>query len=95
MASLLLPPTHPKFPIPPVLHAICAASTLYTAAVSSPPLPNYAEVALSKLIELHPHTSNLPLTYVYKTRSFSRNIEPEMHVLIHLPKSKLDGPEKP
>jgi len=51
MASLLLPPTHPKFPIPPVLHAICAASTLYTAAVSSPPLPNYAEVALNEIFQ--------------------------------------------
>jgi hypothetical protein len=49
MASLSLSPTHPKFPIPPVLHAICAVSTLYTAAVSSPPLPNYSEVAPSEL----------------------------------------------
>jgi len=51
IASLSLPPTHPKFPIPPVLHAICAVSTLYTAAVSSPPLPNYSEVALNEIFQ--------------------------------------------
>ncbi|KAF8898638.1 hypothetical protein BD779DRAFT_1607387 [Infundibulicybe gibba] len=45
LSSLALPPTHPKFPSTPVLHAICAIGSLYTAAVTSPPLPNFAEVA--------------------------------------------------
>ena len=45
MNSLSLPPTHPKFPSLPVLHAICAIGSLYTAAVTSPPLPNYDEVS--------------------------------------------------
>lgn len=44
MASLMLPPSHPDFPIDPILHAICAVSPLYTAAVSSPPLPNFNKV---------------------------------------------------
>ncbi|TFK30536.1 hypothetical protein FA15DRAFT_662508 [Coprinopsis marcescibilis] len=44
MNSLALPPTHPKFPATPVLHAICAIGSLYTAAVTSPPLPNFDEV---------------------------------------------------
>ncbi|KAJ7487703.1 hypothetical protein B0H11DRAFT_2014525 [Mycena galericulata] len=44
MASLSLAPSHPKFPATPILHAICALGSLYTAAVSSPPLPDYAEV---------------------------------------------------
>lgn len=44
MASLLLSPSHPKFPSTPILHAICALGSLYTAAVTSPPLPNFAEV---------------------------------------------------
>ncbi|KAF9015250.1 hypothetical protein BDQ17DRAFT_1340740 [Cyathus striatus] len=43
--SLSLPPSHPKFPSTPVLHAICAIGSLYTAAVTSPPLPNFDEVA--------------------------------------------------
>jgi len=34
--SLALSPTHPKFPALPVLHAICAIGSLYTAAVTSP-----------------------------------------------------------
>ncbi|KAF8922447.1 hypothetical protein CPB85DRAFT_1267627 [Mucidula mucida] len=44
MASLTLPPTHPKFPVAPILHAICAVGSLYTGMVTSPPLPNLAEV---------------------------------------------------
>ena len=45
MASLSLSPSHPKFPAIPVLHSICAISSLYTAAVSSPPLPDFSKVA--------------------------------------------------
>lgn len=44
MHTLDLPPSHPKFPSTPVLHAICAIGSLYTAAVTSPPLPNFDEV---------------------------------------------------
>ncbi|KAF8140128.1 hypothetical protein EV363DRAFT_1152798, partial [Boletus edulis] len=32
LTSLSLPPDHPDFPSPPVLHAICAVGSLYTAA---------------------------------------------------------------
>ncbi|KAF5313234.1 hypothetical protein D9619_003267 [Psilocybe cf. subviscida] len=45
MNSLSFPPSHPKFPSLPVLHAICAIGSLYTAAVTSPPHPNFDEVA--------------------------------------------------
>ncbi|KAK0456553.1 hypothetical protein EV421DRAFT_1895773 [Armillaria borealis] len=44
MTSLSLPPAHPRFPAPPVLHAICAVGSLYTGIVTSPPLPNLSEV---------------------------------------------------
>ena len=43
--SVALPPTHPKFPPTPLLHAICAIGSLYTAAVTSPPLPDLNEMA--------------------------------------------------
>ncbi|KAH9846804.1 hypothetical protein C2E23DRAFT_743274 [Lenzites betulinus] len=46
LASLSLPPSHPKFPLPAILHAMCALGSLYTAAVSptpTPPLPVYCE----------------------------------------------------
>ncbi|KAJ7293679.1 hypothetical protein C8J57DRAFT_1162423 [Mycena rebaudengoi] len=49
MTSLALPPSHPKFPATPILHAICAISALYTAAVTSPPLPNFAEVEADEI----------------------------------------------
>ncbi|KII93554.1 hypothetical protein PLICRDRAFT_35780 [Plicaturopsis crispa FD-325 SS-3] len=39
MASLKLPPTHSKFPIPPLLHAICAIASLNTGAVTTVPHP--------------------------------------------------------
>jgi hypothetical protein len=45
MNSLSFPPSHPKFPSLPVLHAICAIGSLYTAAVTSPPHPNFDEVS--------------------------------------------------
>ncbi|KIJ68342.1 hypothetical protein HYDPIDRAFT_146307 [Hydnomerulius pinastri MD-312] len=35
MASLSLPPDHPDFPSPPVLHAICAVGSMYTIAANS------------------------------------------------------------
>ncbi|KAI0660380.1 hypothetical protein C8Q70DRAFT_1052957 [Cubamyces menziesii] len=44
MTSLSLPPSHPKFPLPAILHAMCALGSMYTASVSptpSPPLPSY------------------------------------------------------
>ncbi|KAI8980709.1 hypothetical protein BD414DRAFT_420621 [Trametes punicea] len=37
LASLYLPPTHPKFPLPAILHAMCALGSMYTAAVAPPP----------------------------------------------------------
>ena len=37
LASLSLPPTHPKFPLPAVLHAMCAVGSMYTAAITHMP----------------------------------------------------------
>src|SRR6266404_5438515 len=39
MASIDLPPTHPNFPSPAIIHAICAVGSLYTVAVSPTPPP--------------------------------------------------------
>ncbi|KAH9920606.1 uncharacterized protein B0H18DRAFT_1023541 [Fomitopsis serialis] len=39
MANLSLPPTHPRFPVAPLLHAICAVGSFYTAAVDPAPKP--------------------------------------------------------
>nr|VWO94325.1 Fungal_trans domain-containing protein [Ganoderma boninense] len=36
-ASLSLPPTHPKFPLPAILHAMCALGSMYTASVFNSP----------------------------------------------------------
>lgn len=34
MSNLCYPPTHPKFPSPAVLHALCAVGSQYTAVIS-------------------------------------------------------------
>ncbi|KZT05881.1 uncharacterized protein LAESUDRAFT_726455 [Laetiporus sulphureus 93-53] len=39
LASLTLPPTHPRFPAASVLHAICAVGSMYTAALPRPHIP--------------------------------------------------------
>ncbi|OCH96219.1 hypothetical protein OBBRIDRAFT_787678 [Obba rivulosa] len=40
MASLSLPPSHPAFPCAPILHAICAVGSTYTAVVAPTPPPS-------------------------------------------------------
>ncbi|KAI0734600.1 hypothetical protein C8Q72DRAFT_806895 [Fomitopsis betulina] len=40
LSTLLLHPTHPKFPAVCVLHAICAVGSMYTAAIPSPEIPS-------------------------------------------------------
>lgn len=90
MSTLSLPPSHPKFPATPVLHAICAIGSLYTAAVTSPPLPNFAEV--------DPGTKGLQsetasrLTPMQKMRSFHRDIELRSSGPIRLLNSKRNVP---
>lgn len=37
LASLSLPPTHPKFPLAATLHAMCAMGSMYTAAITHMP----------------------------------------------------------
>ncbi|KAJ8084117.1 hypothetical protein PM082_002884 [Marasmius tenuissimus] len=49
MASLVLPPDHPKFPATPVLHAICALASAYTGIVTSAPAVDYTKVPLREL----------------------------------------------
>ncbi|KAF7436918.1 hypothetical protein PC9H_003752 [Pleurotus ostreatus] len=49
LTTLSFPPHHPKFPSTPLLHAICAIGSLYTAIVTSPPLPNLNEVEPDEL----------------------------------------------
>ncbi|KAK7058877.1 hypothetical protein VNI00_001501 [Paramarasmius palmivorus] len=49
MASLVLPPEHPKFPATPILHAICALASLYTRVVSSAPPLDYSRVPTNEM----------------------------------------------
>ncbi|KAL1738130.1 hypothetical protein HDZ31DRAFT_24302, partial [Schizophyllum fasciatum] len=51
MACLSLGATHPKFPPACLLHAICAISSFYTAAVSSPPLPDLTKMAPDEIFD--------------------------------------------
>ncbi|KAL1722068.1 hypothetical protein EV715DRAFT_247841 [Schizophyllum commune] len=51
MTCLSLGATHPKFPPPCLLHAICAIASFYTAAVSSPPLPDLTKMAPDEIFD--------------------------------------------
>ncbi|EKM83798.1 hypothetical protein AGABI1DRAFT_66768 [Agaricus bisporus var. burnettii JB137-S8] len=54
ISSLSYGPSHPKFPCTAVLHAICAVGSLYTAAVTSPPLPDFDKIAPDEIfLEKH------------------------------------------
>jgi hypothetical protein len=66
MSSLSLPPTHPRFPSIPVLHAICAIGSFYTAAVTSPPLPDFNEVS--------PGTYSSQVSFIFKLFTVSEEI---------------------
>jgi hypothetical protein len=93
MGTLALPPSHPKFPSTPVLHAICAIGSLYTAAVTSPPLPNFTEVAPGKKVEIF--TSILFVSEACDQTRFSlRDIESRNNGLIHSRSNKQNMLEK-
>ncbi|KAI9513029.1 hypothetical protein F5148DRAFT_462319 [Russula earlei] len=48
VGSLNLPPSHPKFPSPCVLHAICAVGSLYTMAIlPTPPIDKFMAAGMS------------------------------------------------
>ncbi|KAJ7110114.1 hypothetical protein C8R44DRAFT_801404 [Mycena epipterygia] len=74
MASLTLSPTHPKFPVPPVLHAICALGSLYTAAVSSPPLPNFEQVDADEIFsQRHRIRETRPDSFAEQQAKYARD----------------------
>jgi hypothetical protein len=91
MSSLSLPPSHPKFPAAPVLHAICAIGSLYTAAVTSPPLPNFAEVEPGMV--KHPFFEFLSDSYL-KMKYFRSGNESRRIGLIHSQSSRADMPRR-
>ncbi|KAJ6604750.1 hypothetical protein DFH09DRAFT_1123717 [Mycena vulgaris] len=74
MASLTLSPSHPKFPAAPVLHAICALGSLYTAAVSSPPLPNFNEVDADEIFsQRHRIREERPDSFAEQQAKYARD----------------------
>lgn len=84
MTSLALPPSHPKFPSSPVLHAICAVGSLYTAAVTSPPFPDYGKVDPGALTVNGGHCCRAFIQRRYSLK----DIELKKIGRIHLPSSK-------
>ncbi|KAJ7103426.1 hypothetical protein B0H15DRAFT_812191 [Mycena belliarum] len=73
MLSLTLSPSHPKFPAAPVLHAICALGSLYTAAVTSPPTPNFSEVDPDEIFnERHRLREGRPNSFAEQQAKYAR-----------------------
>ncbi|TFK41060.1 hypothetical protein BDQ12DRAFT_600361 [Crucibulum laeve] len=80
--SLSLPPSHPKFPSTPVLHAICALGSLYTVAVSSPPLPNFDEVAPDEIfLERHRSKEQRPDSFAEQQAKLARDTAAHLNSL--------------
>ncbi|KAF9460797.1 hypothetical protein BDZ94DRAFT_1265146 [Collybia nuda] len=82
MSTLALPPGHPKFPSTPVLHAICAIGSLYTAAVTSPPLPNFSEVAPDEIfLERHRIKEQRPDSFAEQQAKYARETAEHLNSL--------------
>ncbi|KAH8835150.1 hypothetical protein DL96DRAFT_1573039 [Flagelloscypha sp. PMI_526] len=74
MSSLVLPYGHANFPADSVLHAICAIGSFYTAAVTSPPLPNLDEVAADELFSLrHRQYEDRPDSFAEQQAQFAKD----------------------
>ncbi|KAJ6610095.1 hypothetical protein B0H10DRAFT_2166192 [Mycena sp. CBHHK59/15] len=74
MLSLALSPGHPKFPATPILHAIAAVGSLYTAAVTSPPLPNFKEVDPDEIFsQRHRIREDRPDSFAEQQAKFARD----------------------
>ncbi|KAF8216122.1 hypothetical protein K438DRAFT_1800101 [Mycena galopus ATCC 62051] len=73
MASLVLSPSHPKYPAIPTLHAICALGSLYTAAVACPPHPDFSQVALDEIFSArHRLTDGRPDSFAEEQAKYAR-----------------------
>ncbi|KAF8912757.1 hypothetical protein CPB84DRAFT_1670239 [Gymnopilus junonius] len=82
MNSLSLPPSHHKFPSAPVLHAICAIGSLYTAAVTSPPLPNYDEVSPDEIfLEKYRIKQNRPDSFAEQQAKLAKETAERLNAL--------------
>ncbi|TFK77005.1 hypothetical protein BDN72DRAFT_754042 [Pluteus cervinus] len=82
MTALSLPPSHPKFPPTPVLHAICAVGSLYTAAVTSPPLPNFAEMEPDEIFSLkHRIKEERPDSFAEQQARYAKETAEQMNFL--------------
>ncbi|KAG8963831.1 hypothetical protein FRC03_002515 [Tulasnella sp. 419] len=44
IASMMYPPDSPEFPLPALLHAICAVASFYTSVIEQPHLPGFNEL---------------------------------------------------
>ncbi|TDL28499.1 hypothetical protein BD410DRAFT_227200 [Rickenella mellea] len=61
MASLMLPSSHPNFPLVSILHAICAVGSMYTVAVPQPPRPDFTQIPPDELFN-NRHKARMGIT---------------------------------
>lgn len=80
MASLLFPPTHPRFPLSGLLHAICAVGSLYTAAVDPTPNPTVSAFPMDNIFDgRHRQSEQRPFSFAEVQAEHARR-EIEMSV---------------
>ncbi|KAF8640545.1 hypothetical protein AX17_000207 [Amanita inopinata Kibby_2008] len=82
LTTLSLPPNHPRFPSPAVLHAICATGSLYTAAVTSPPRPTFDEFAPDEIfLERQRLKEQRPDSFAEQQAKYAKEVAEHLNTL--------------
>ncbi|KXN89934.1 hypothetical protein AN958_04938 [Leucoagaricus sp. SymC.cos] len=80
--SLSYGPNHPKFPCTAILHAICAIGSLYTGAVTSPPLPDFDKIAPDEIfLERYRIKEQRPDSFAEQQAKLARTTVDRLNVL--------------
>lgn len=82
LANLSLAPNHPRFPATCVLHAICAMASFYTAAVTSPPLPDLNRVQADEIFQARNRVrENRPDSFAEEQAKYAKEEADKLEVL--------------
>ncbi|KAJ3570257.1 hypothetical protein NP233_g4533 [Leucocoprinus birnbaumii] len=82
MNSITYGPNHPKFPCTAILHAICAIGSLYTGAVTSPPLPDFDKISPDEIfLEKYRVKEQRPDSFAEQQAKLAREMVDRLNVL--------------
>lgn len=82
MNSMSYGPNHPRFPCTAILHAICAIGSLYTGAVTSPPLPDFDKIAPDEIfLERYRIKEQRPDSFAEQQAKLARETVDRLNIL--------------